>query len=169
MHGPPDDRSEVQIPEEHVNAAYTVLANRRTAFDTLVWQVPSLGLAAQAFLLTLAYGPSTSSPARCIAASLSIVVAVVAIQTMMKHRANERTDTLLLEKIERELGISIGHGGRPHNSPQKRGKAIGNDLVERLWARPRSVVLWLVSLSCFATAGFICIGLTLLSPHSLRG
>src|SRR5690349_20867309 len=132
--------SDVKVPPAQLDTVYAAIAGRRTAFDTLVWQVPSLGLTAQAFLLTLAYGPSSSSTARYVAGGLSIVIALVAIQTMLKHRANERTDNLILKKIEVGSGISVG-GKRPHDPPTERGRAVGNRQVERIWNRPQSVVL----------------------------
>jgi len=158
---------DIEIPGDQVNTVYGAISSRRTAFDTLMWQVPALGLAAQAFLLTIAFGSKSSDTARCVAGGLSVVVALVAIQTMLKHRANEKTDTLILEKIELALGIRLGEGSSPHQSPKSRGRAIGNDLIYGCLARLRSVALWVTSLLCFAAAGIAAIVITLSNPTIL--
>jgi hypothetical protein len=151
----------VDLPAERFEAVYTVVAHRRTAFDTLMWQVPALGLAAQAFLLTIAYGSNSSVVARCIAGGLSVVVALVAIQTMLKHRANEKTDNLILKELESAVGIWIGSTHNPHDSPAVRGRAIQNDLIENPFIQGRSVTLWVTSLVCFAGAGVTAVVLAI--------
>jgi hypothetical protein len=158
---------DIEIPGDQLNTVYGAVSSRRTAFDTLMWQVPALGLAAQAFLLTIAFGTSSSDTARCVAGGLSVVVALVAIQTMLKHRANEKTDTLILEKIELAMGIRLGTNSSPHHSPASRGRAVDNDLIDGRLARRRSVSLWVTSLLCFAGAGVAAIVLTLVSPTIL--
>lgn len=162
-------RRGLHIPEAHVDTVYNVIANRRTAFDTMMWQVPALGLAAQAFLLTIAYGDNSSCLSRCISGLLSVLVALVAIQTMLKHRANEKTDTLILAKIEAEVGIQLDQDVHPHSEPEGRGKKVGNDLIENSWPRQKSARLWVASLSGFALAGGIAVVVTLLDSSILRG
>ncbi len=157
------------VPSRHVNTIYSSLSARRTAFDTMMWQVPALGLAAQAFLLTIAYGSSTSNTARFVSGALSVVVALVAIQTMIKHRANEKTDNLILKRIEDLNGIRIGHGASPHDAPSVRGRAIGNELIYGYLEKRRSVRLWVTSLCGFAIAGGVAIVLTLADPSILQG
>lgn len=159
----------VEVPEELFGSVYTVIAARRTAFDTLMWQVPTLGLAAQAFLLTIAFGTSSSQIARCISGGLAAVVAAVAIQTMLKHRANEKTDNLILKELEIAAGISIASKANPHDAPAVRAKAIGNDLIENRLTRGRSARLWVTSLLCFGAAGVTALALSLLDPSLLAG
>ncbi|HEU5064209.1 MAG TPA: hypothetical protein VFT79_13815 [Solirubrobacterales bacterium] len=161
------EKKAVDLPSEHFGSVYTVIANRRTAFDTLMWQVPALGLAAQAFLLTIAFGSNSSTIARCIAGGLAAVVALVAIQTMLKHRANEKTDNLILKHLEVAAGVKIGGEANPHDSPAVRGRAIGNSLIKGFFARRRSVALWVTSLLCFAGAGIAALVLALCDPSLL--
>ncbi len=163
------EQPEFQIPDERVDTVYSVVASRRTAFDTMMWQVPALGLAAQAFLLTIAYGGTSSDPARVVAGLLSVIVALVAIQTMLKHRSNEKTDNLILERIEQQVGIRLDAETHPHDEPFKRGEAIGNDQIHRAWVKLKSVRLWLASLSGFAAAGAFAVLLTLCDPTILQG
>lgn len=166
----PDDTPDpFHVPPDRVDTVYSVVANRRTAFDTLMWQVPALGLAAQAFLLTIAYGGSSSNAARFVSGTLSIVVALVAIQTMLKHRANEKTDNLILKRIEDAQGIRISPGASPHDAPAVRGKAIENELIYGCFEKQKSVRLWVTSLCGFAIAGGVSIVLTLCDASILRG
>lgn len=141
---------------------YVAISARRTAFDTLMWQVPALGLTAQAFLLTIALGAGSSRPARYIAASLALGTAVVAIQTMAKHRQNEKTDALILEQLERLFGVYV-NGVPPHLPPGARGRAVGNDMHG--WIKVRSFDLWVASLVCFALAAAAIIVIATVAPQ----
>jgi hypothetical protein len=159
----------VDVPGELFDSVYTVIASRRTAFDTLMWQVPTLGLAAQAFLLTIAYGPDSSQIARCVSGFLAAVVAMVATQTMLKHRVNEKTDNLILKELEVVAGISIGSGTTPHDAPAVRARAMENGLIENRLTQSRSARLWVTSLLCFGVAGIGALVIALLDPSLLSG
>jgi len=157
------------VSERHLPPVYSAIANRRTAFDTMMWQVPALGLAAQAFLLTIAYGANSSNAARCVSGALSVVVALVAIQTMNKHRANELTDSRALTILELDSGIRLSRDATFHSRPSERGAAVENKDLERWWAKRRSSRLWVCSLGGFALAGALAIVLTICDPGTLRG
>jgi hypothetical protein len=156
------------IPADLMGTVYNVVATRRTAFDTMMWQVPALGLTAQAFLLTIAYGGGSSDLARDVAGFLALVVAGVAIQTMSKHRANEKTDSLLLEAIEARVGIEFD-GAHPHSPPSERGAALGNELFKDNLVKRRSFDLWILSLRLFALAGIGAVLITLIDSAALLG
>jgi hypothetical protein len=79
---------------------YKILANRRQAQDTLIWQTPALSLTAQAFLLTIVFRPDSSAFARCLAACLSLLTALASLQLIIKHRYFEKQDSLSLETFE---------------------------------------------------------------------
>jgi hypothetical protein len=130
----------------------------------MIWQTPALGLTAQAFLLTIALSADASRTARLITAILSLVTALVAMQTMTKHRYNETTDARLLECIERELGFTVGNQP-PHMPPRIRGAAVNNATgpINKL----RSFDLWMISLSAFALSGLIVIIVTIVQPSAL--
>lgn len=81
---------------------YQVVSARRLQWDNLVWQVPILSLTAQAFLFTTALGPQTAPLPRLTSAVLSLVVTVLSITLMARHRQAEETDARWLEWFERE-------------------------------------------------------------------
>ena len=141
---------------------YSALATRRATFDSLMWQTPALALTAQAFLFTISLSPSSADVARYIASALDIITAVVAIQTMAKHRYNELTDSLLLEDVERQLRIII-RGVHPHARPDVRGSAVGNE--QGPLCRRKSFRLWYLSLGGFGVAAGVVIVLTALAPQ----
>jgi hypothetical protein len=153
------------VKPEVVGDVYTVLATRRTAFDTLMWQVPALGLTAQAFLLTIALDAGSSQWARYIAAGLALVITLVAMQTMAKHRANERTDSLMLQHLEETL-IGVIMGVPPHERSWKRATNVHNPLFrERYISKVPSFNLWMVGLAFFAAAAVTIIILTMIDPE----
>lgn len=60
-------------------ALYEVVAQRRLHWDELVWQVPILGLTAQAFLFTVALSAGNSQFARATASALAWLAAVLSM------------------------------------------------------------------------------------------
>lgn len=138
---------------------YAIVAGRRQAYDQLVWQTPVLSLTAQAFLLTIALGHDTSSLARFMSASLSLITALASVQLMVKHRYYEVLASKLLQKFEDEKkasGFEPVHAHRP--SP--------NEDVCFLVRWP-SHVLWMITLSAFAVVAFIVLLIVLLEPSLL--
>jgi hypothetical protein len=79
---------------------YTIVAARRTQFDQLVWQVPILSLTAQAFLFSIALSADATRRARVIACLLSLLMTVLCLHLMVKHRQAEVADSQWLEKYE---------------------------------------------------------------------
>jgi hypothetical protein len=94
-------------PGEHHTMlfAYEMLVLRAQTQTNLVWQTPSLGLTAQAFLLTIALEADYADLRRGLAALLGLVVAVISMQTMAKHRYFENLDNFKMEKLERQLSL----------------------------------------------------------------
>lgn len=89
-----------RLDPEIFAAVYSSLAQRRTNYETLLWQVPALSIAAQAFLLTIVLAHDSTRTARLIAAGMAVLSSVISVQVMAKHRYMERTDTLLMEQLE---------------------------------------------------------------------
>jgi len=140
-------------------AVYPVMTSRRTAFDTMMWQVPALGLTAQAFLLTIALGHDSRSAARLISASLAFVIAVISIQTMAKWRHGEVIDSILIQRLEDLLGAGAILGVDPHAKLAERACLAQRSLP--WWVTKSSYRLWTVGLWLFGVASLIILGLTL--------
>jgi hypothetical protein len=77
---------------------YAIVAARRTQFDQLVWQVPVLSLTAQAFLFSIALSADASRTARVIASVLSLLMTVLSLHLIAKHRQAEVADSHWLEE-----------------------------------------------------------------------
>ena len=120
---------------------YEVVAARRLAADGLVWQAPSLAIAAQSFLLSAAHNPDADTHSAFLLSILSILVGLASYQLMQKHRQLEVEDAQRLKKFEAQRigeGFSVVHG-----------KIDGVD-----GAPPRS---WLVKLSSFNVWSWILV------------
>ncbi|MCG5451532.1 MULTISPECIES: hypothetical protein [Micromonospora] len=147
----PDARpDETQISEQVLTATYAVVAARRTAFDTMTWQVPALATAAQAFLLTLALGPETARPAQAVAATLAAALTGLSAQLMIKYRRLELSDSRLLERIEQQLGLDQMLGLPPHSAVRER---LGDN--QPWWVRLSSFRLWLLGVAAFSMADVV--------------
>lgn len=130
---------------EELIAAYAVVGARRTSYDTMMWQVPALAMAAQAFLLTIALGSDVARAARVIAGALAALLAVLSAQLMMKHRALEVVDSRIAEEIERQMGLDRWLDFHPHAAA---GTRLGGH--KPWWIRLSSYRLWLTGLAVFA-------------------
>src|SRR5215204_4264738 len=86
-------------------AVYQRLSDRYQSHVTIMWQAPALGLAAEAFLLSVSLGNGSSRAARIIAAILGTLVALMSMQLMAKHRFLSRRDDEALHVLEKKLGI----------------------------------------------------------------
>jgi hypothetical protein len=146
-------------------AVYQVVASRRLGYDTSMWQAPVLSFTAQAFLFTIALGTS-SSGARLIAASLGLVIALISLQLMSKHRYHEKIDAKLLERLEKKMKIDRRVGYSPHGLREHQADF---EKVKPWWfQRPSSYLVWMVGLALFALASMSSIIITLTNPALLR-
>lgn len=165
-------------PALHGVAIWQTIASRRATYDTMMWQTPALGLAAQAFLFTLALAPDTFPTGRLIAASLSLTLSVLVLQLMAKHRHLESRDTLLLESLERSLGFSEALGSLPHGRmidrypPALMQFAPPEGRVASLAARAvglKSFRVWMVGQSLFGLAAIAVIVMVVIGRTSWIG
>lgn len=131
-------------------ALWQTMAARRSGFDAMMWQTPALGMTAQAFLLTLALGPGTARWARLISAVLSLMLSLMVMQLMAKHRQNEVSESRRLEQIEVILGFRERFGFLPH-AVRKTDRAS-----KRFW-EVSSYRLWMAGLSLFAIVAIVII------------
>lgn len=145
---------------------YQILSDRRTAYDSMMWQTPALGMTAQAFLLTLALSSDTSGVGRATSAGLSILISLMVLQLLAKHRRNETLDSLVLEDLEKKLGVRAVLGVIPHGHPRERSTAdqrrLADSQVRKVLRGPKG--FWRMSsfkLWCYGQYALILVGLAI--------
>lgn len=92
---------------------YLSLCDRRISSNNLLWQTPSLAIAAQAFLLSASLGGQVQPINGLVLAALSFVVGLASIHLIIKHRHFEQWDAECLAKFEtdnRSKGYELLHG-----------------------------------------------------------
>lgn len=150
------------MDDQHLR--YQVVAARRLQWDNLVWQVPVLGLTAQAFLFVTALDGG-SRHAKVVASLLSIMTAVLCVTLMARHRQGELADAHWLEAYERD------HFGAPVHGPSFKGRRDPHDLhaglVGRLVPSWPGFITWVVGMILFAAAGVVALGFAIFgaTPH----
>ena len=160
----PEARAADGKRRELLLAVYAVVAERRASQATLVWSVPTMSFAGQAFLLGLALNGGGSPLTRGVAGALALIVAVMSLQLFVKHQYLERMDSVRLRSIERLLRVDEALGHLPH----------GRDYNERGDARPgpitrlRVTQWWMVVQAALIVASLFVILTALLSPSLLR-
>jgi hypothetical protein len=136
----------------HLIVPYGALNDRVGDRDALMWQSPAMALTAQAFLITIALGHDTAPVARFLAAVLGIVVTIMSIQLMLKHRLFLATDEILMISLERRMGVDAS--AVDHSAKVQSISTHSADLSGRLPARAgvlrwKSVTVWVIGLSFF--------------------
>lgn len=143
---------------------YQAVVARRMQWDALLWQVPSLSLAAQAFLLTIALGPSTSRMSRLLAAGLAIVAALLSLHLLIRHRQAEVTDAHWLAAYEKE------HFGRVVHGPEWRDRRNATVIPGSLGglARMPAFPVWQGALSLFGAVALVAFVLAIFGASSFH-
>ncbi|HWL03123.1 MAG TPA: hypothetical protein VNQ52_12230 [Microbacteriaceae bacterium] len=112
---------------------YAAVAARAVNWDALLWQMPALTIAAQAFLLFIALAGDTAPLARIVALSLSMGSLYLAAISMARQRQTSIIDAQTLENYERQAGFAKGelqYGPKWRNRRNK--TEIGYPFIERL-------------------------------------
>jgi hypothetical protein len=150
------------------DALYTALASRRASFDQMAWQVPIISFTAQAFLLTTALGPDSSSTARYFAAGLSFVVSALSMLLMARHRQADNADAMLLSKLEkhRAHGVPLRLHGNPWRRRRNNAPIAPNTPLQAFRHTPVFLV-WEAGLFLFALAALAIVILTICVPDLL--
>ena len=126
-----------------------------------LWQVPALGLTAQAFLMTIVLGtgsPPISHGARYIASALSIIIAYASYHLMHDQRARAINNADSAKRISYKLSLTNlvgGSFGLGDAVPRK-----GTD-AQNVWTTNRVIYgIWVVCMGLFAiTDAFVIISL----------
>lgn len=155
-----------QAPDrETLFFAYEMLVVRNQTQATLLWQTPSLALTAQAFLLTIALIADFSTTGHVLAALLGIVVAVISMQTMAKHRYFESLDNFKMQRLEYELGLPpLSSRAWRKDPPVPGGFPAPKD---NWWIRRRSYWIWQIGLGLFGVVNLIIILISAFAPDLL--
>ncbi len=139
---------------------YSAVAARRLQWDNMLWQVPTLSLTGQAFLFTIALGHDSSRTARVVSCLLSIVMTILSMHLMSRHRQAEWTDAHWLEDYEnRHFGTSW-HGV---TWATHRNRERGSGWLSRL----PTFQVWMGGLAVFGLAAFTVLILTAFWPTLL--
>jgi hypothetical protein len=101
----PQRKVEDEKTRELLVSLLGVYAGQFGSYTTLLWQVPALGLTAQAFLLTIALGGSRHSGARIMASGISILVALAAVELMHFQRGRAINHAELLRRVSEKLSL----------------------------------------------------------------
>lgn len=159
-------------PEISDEAIYAAVAARRAGFDNMLWQVPIISFTAQAFLLTIALGPNTQPTARYISAGLAILVTLLSMILMARHRQADIADSAWLENLEQERGRDRKLQMHAHGQPWRR-RRNATDLTRftytplnwmKTWG---AFFIWEMGLLIFGLAAASIIVLTLVAPELL--
>jgi hypothetical protein len=112
----------------------------------MMWQAPGLGLAAQAFLMTIALNPDTGQLAKVSSGLLSVVVSFMSVQLLAKHRRHELADSIWLQEFEKNRGLE-----QIHAPAEERCRAVG--MPSKGLVRFRSHRVWTAGLAVFGLVG----------------
>lgn len=144
-------RKQRETQNSELLTVWETLSNRRMNYDSMLWQTPTLGMTAQAFLLTLSLAGDTSSLGRVTAASLSAAISLMVMQLMVKHRRHEMLDARQLKRLEDEIGLPRNLFPRlPHgkiNEKDEETLLVDNEIGElgigvRALLKYRSFSVW---------------------------
>jgi hypothetical protein len=141
-----DDEAEKQKEFEQL------AEDRRRSADQLVWQVPGLSVAAQAFLYSRALDPNTSATARLLVAIVGLCTALATAQLLLKHRYHEAVYANAIDAARNKRGLEpLGE--------MKLFKTRAEDVSTadyQKWMRLRRVVelpatgVWIATIAVFA-------------------
>lgn len=107
MDGTAQDLTDTEL--EHLEG---LAEERRRESDRMMWQVPGLSIAAQAFLYSRAFDPDTVPLAQAAIAAVALVIALATIHLLMKHGYFEETYSWALDAFRRRRGATGLNGGR---------------------------------------------------------
>jgi hypothetical protein len=147
--------------------AYTAVVARRAHFDQLLWQVPVISLAAQAFLFSIALSPETAQTSKIIASFLSVVMTLLSLHLMVKHRQAEVADSQWLEAYEKNSAPPAGVPAWPmHGQTWARYRKSVDPNIGGLGALSRlpGFRTWTWGLSLFGVAAIVVSIMAIVMP-----
>jgi hypothetical protein len=158
-----EDMNQESAPEATTLAVYQVVTSRRLAFDTMMWQVPSLSLTAQAFLLTISLSADSSWLARVVSSGLGIVVMAMCLQLMAKFRHLVDIDSLMATELEKDFEKPAGKGTPIHLPPRQRARVL--NVAPKWLIALSSYRLWMIGLALFLIADLAIAVFAIVAPQ----
>lgn len=156
VRGAQNDEKRTGPPEEKF--AYEMLTLRQIEHNSLAWQVPSLSLTAQAFLLTIALGAGTAPLARVVSAALGVTSGLLTMQLMAKNRYMGAVELIRLRRMSGELGVpDVTYADWTSPEVPK----------PHWWLRIRSHILWQVGLALFVITNCGIFVIAIIRPELL--
>lgn len=146
--------------------------SRRQAIDALIWQVPALSVAAQAFLYVAGLNPRSSDGVQIFAGAIGFMAAMAAVQLLLKHRYHEETYAQTIDSSRRARGATPFDGTRWFKEVAMRdGELVARDDPEQFsyarrwrsgsWRRRMteysSVGVWTLTLLVFAAGDVLIV------------
>ena len=155
--------------KELLTIKYNSLGDRKRHFDSLFWQIPSLSLGGQAFLLSIALNSSTHKTEKILAAVLGVFIAFVSLASLSRIRLYEFTITNMLIETEHKLfGYSFTDTessewskAQKQTSKGKKKKIISQRLFSVLHP-VKSYEVWVITLLLFILVGLYIIVSTII-------
>lgn len=151
---------------------YSIVANRRQQWDTLLWQMPTMALTGEAFLFTISLGGNTAQTGRIVSSVLALVVAIASLHSLSAHRLSELTDSRWLHEHEIDRGASVVHGisWRDRRMAIVQDQLKSSKLTDRLVARTykfRSIEIWFWTMVLIALTSVCVLVITIVQPSLL--
>jgi len=138
---------------DDLNSFEQLAEQRRQTTSQMMWQVPALSIAAQAFLYTRAFDPSTSNAARVVVSLAALISALATLQLLLKHRYHEEMYSIALDKSRANRGVERLHTLFPdlaNESDEDRFPRWKNRFwLQRPVVRLSSVMVWAWTLWAF--------------------
>jgi len=131
---------------ERLNDFEQLAEQRRQVTSQMMWQVPALSIAAQAFLYTRAFDPSTSNAARVVVSIAALISALGTLQLLLKHRYHEEMYSVALDKSRTDRGAESLHLLFPETAGGSHEEGFQRWMTRSWLRRPivglSSVVVW---------------------------
>ncbi len=157
MAGPSD---EMDFNRDSLLTLLNVYTAQLGSYTTMLWQVPALGLAAQAFLMMIVLGSlsASSDGSKYAASALSIIIAVASVRLMYTQRGRAINHNELAKRISSKLSLDdlLGgdftlHGGVPMTASAEKVWAV-NHFTYRIWMSCMALFIVVDALVIISTA-----------------
>jgi hypothetical protein len=147
-----------RLTAEIARDVFSTLEERRRSFEQVMWQVPSLSIAAQAFLFSAAFGSNGPRYARVIVLLLGLASVLAALHLLAKHRYLEslhgQVESLCLSQLgwrqlyrEELHKLLDSEGASEVGAARWRSTWIGNAVID-----VQAFHVWVARLGAFAVA-----------------